>query len=105
MTPEGETLLGVTRLASVDDDRRAEYAIVVRTDMKGRGLGYLLFRRLLARAEERGIEEVWGDVLHDNEAMLRMCRELGFAVKRHPVEPELVRVTKRLSRKSQSEFR
>jgi acetyltransferase len=90
-----EELLGVARLAE-DSERRAEYAIVVRTDMKGHGLGYLMLSRLLEEGKKRGLAEVWGDVLHDNEAMVQMVREFGFTVERHPAEPDLLRVTKRL---------
>jgi acetyltransferase len=90
-----EELLGVVRLAE-DEEHRAEYAIVVRTDMKGHGLGYLMFQRLLEQARARGIVELWGDVLRDNETMLQMAHELGFSVMEHPDEPALVRVRKRL---------
>ena len=90
-----EELLGVARFAE-EADRRAEYAIVVRTDMKGHGLGYLMLGRLLEQARTRGLAEIWGDVLRDNDAMLQMVREFGFTVDQHPAEPELLRVTKRL---------
>lgn len=93
---EGEELLGVARAAAEASGRPAEFAIAVRTDMKGRGIGYLLLRRLLERTRERGITVVWGDVLRDNAAMLKMARELGFEVEQHPVAAELLRVTKRL---------
>ena len=45
--------------------------------MKGRGLGYLMLNRLFEQARKRGIVELWGDVLRDNEAMLQMAHELG----------------------------
>jgi acetyltransferase len=94
-----EELLGVVRYAE-EEDHRAEYAIVVRTDMKGHGLGYLMFQRLLEQARAHGIVELWGDVLRDNDAMLQMAHELGFSVAEHPLEPGLVRVTKRLAPQS-----
>ncbi|MBL8835366.1 MAG: bifunctional acetate--CoA ligase family protein/GNAT family N-acetyltransferase [Alphaproteobacteria bacterium] len=90
-------LLGVARIAADPDRRSAEYAILVRSDWKGRGLGYLLLSRIVALAQERGIGAVYGDVLKENDAMLRMCRELGFRVDPHPDELTLVRVTKTLS--------
>ena len=90
-----EELLGVARFAE-EEGRRAEYAIVVRTDMKGHGLGYLMFGRLIDRARERGIVELWGDVLRDNDPMLQMAHELGFAAEQHPAEPSLLRVRKQL---------
>jgi acetyltransferase len=92
----GEEILGVGRLAADSALRRAEYALAVRTDMKGHGLGFILLTRLLDYARARGIAEIWGDVLRENEAMLRMCRELGFAVSDHPDEAHLYRVTRRL---------
>ncbi len=94
----GETLLGVARIAAEDAGGCAEYAIVVRTDMKGHGLGHLLLGRLLDHAYEHGFREIWGDVMRDNDAMLQMAREHGFAVTEHPVEADLLRVTKQLAR-------
>ena len=96
-SPDGDGLLvGVARIAADPDRQTAEYAILVRTDWKGRGLGYLLLTRIVALAQERGIGAVYGDVLQENDAMLRMCRELGFKVEPHPDELSMVRVTKKL---------
>jgi acetyltransferase len=64
--------------------------------MKGHGLGYVLLTHLLDRARTRGIAEIWGDVMRENQAMLQMCRELGFAVTDHPDEADLYRVERRL---------
>ena len=85
---------GVVRIAADPDNARAEYAVSVRSELKGRGLGYLLMRRILAYAEERGIGEVWGDVLSENERMLQMNEELGFTLSRHSDDPGIVRVVK-----------
>jgi acetyltransferase len=74
------TALGVVHFFADPDKLRAEYAIAVRSDWKGRGLGYLLMNRLIEIARQRGIGELVGEVLHENEPMLRMCRELGFAI-------------------------
>ncbi len=67
-----------------------------RTDLKGRGLGYLLMSRLIEVARVGGLSEIFGNVLRENEPMLKMARELGFAVTPHPDEAEVVRVSKRL---------
>ena len=79
------------------DNRRAEYAIAVRSDWQGRGVGYLLMKRLIDIARSRGIGELVGEVLHENEAMLQMCRELGFTVAAAPGDPALLTVTKPLA--------
>jgi acetyltransferase len=89
--------LGVVRIAADPDNRRAEFAIALRSDWKGRGLGYLLMERIIAVAQSRGTGEIFGDVLHENDPMLKLARALGFALTAHPEDPELVRVVKRLS--------
>jgi acetyltransferase len=54
-------------------------------------------RRILDYAESRGVREVYGDVLRENRTMLKLCEVLGFSQSGVPEEPELVRVTSRLS--------
>ena len=87
---------GVARFIADPDNVRAEYAVAVRTDMKGRGLGYLLMTKLLEMAKARGLSEVIGEVLCENAAMLKMALELGFTVSPHPEEVDIMRVEKRL---------
>ena len=72
-------ILGIGRLAADPDNARAEFAVAVRSDLKGRGLGLLLMQRLIAYAEARGTGELFGDVLDDNARMLSLARKLGFA--------------------------
>jgi len=90
-------IYGVVRLIADPDNERAEYAIIVNHDMTGMGLGILLMRRILDYAKERGVREVYGDVLRENRTMLKLCQVLGFTPSSVPDEPELVRVTLRLS--------
>ena len=71
--------LGVAHFFADPDKLRAEYAIAVRSDWKGRGVGYLLMTRLIEIARQCGIGELVGEVLRENGPMLQMCRELGFA--------------------------
>ncbi len=47
-------IFGVVRIIADPDNQRAEYAIVVRHDMTGLGLGILLMRRIIDYASERG---------------------------------------------------
>jgi acetyltransferase len=91
--PEGGgPALGVARFSADPDNARAEYAIGVRSDWHGRGLGYLLMTRLIEVARERGIGELVGEVLRENSAMLQMARELGFRIVRDPSDTSLVEV-------------
>src|SRR5438874_5877492 len=84
--------LGVARFHADPDRRRAEYAIAVRSDWKGHGLGYLLMTRLIAVAREWRIGELAGQVLWENQRMLAMCRELGFSIHSDPSDASIARV-------------
>ena len=84
-------LLGVVRLAADPDRARAEYAVALRSDQKGHGLGIYLMRRILDYAKDVGIGVVFGEVLRENRPMLEICRALGFALHPEPDMPEIVR--------------
>jgi acetyltransferase len=71
-------ILGLVRLRDELDERTAEFAIMVRSRLKGHGLGWLLMRRAIDYAREKGLRRVYGDVLVENTAMLQMAAELGF---------------------------
>ncbi len=85
-------LLGVARFIADPDYTRGEYAILVRSDLKGRGLGWRLMQFLIEYARSEGLRELYGSVLAENTTMLQMCRELGFAVEAEPGDPSLRRV-------------
>jgi acetyltransferase len=89
--------LGVAHFFADPDRLRAEYAIAVRSDWKGRGVGFLLMTRLIHIARQRGIGELIGEVLRENQPMLQMCRELGFSIASQPVDPAIMPVRKLLT--------
>jgi acetyltransferase len=93
----GGTVLGIARYSADPDRERAEYAVAVRTDWHGRGVGFVLMKRLIEVAQQWGIGELVGDVLRDNGPMLAMCRELDFAVRPDPADASVMRVRKRLN--------
>ena len=93
---ESRTVLGIARFFADPDREKAEYAVSVRTDWHGRGVGYLLMNRLIEVARQWGIGELVGDVLSDNRPMLAMCRELGFEIHGDPNDAALMRVRKKL---------
>lgn len=94
--PGTTEIYGVAGLSADPDNERAEYAILVRREMTGLGLGILLMRRLIDYARKRGIGEIFGHVLSENRTMLRLCQALGFTQSHDPDEPGLVRVTLKL---------
>ena len=82
-------MLGVVRLHANANYDAAEYAVLVRSDFKGRGLGWLLMQTMIDYASAEGLQTVEGQVLQDNTTMIAMCRELGFAVAPDPQDPDL----------------
>ena len=70
--------LGVARAIIYDDNITAEFAIVVRSDCKGKGLGTILMRKLIDYCRGRGLQRLVGDALRENRGMLEMIKRLGF---------------------------
>ena len=71
--------LGVARAVSDPDNDAAEFAVIVRSDLKGQGLGRLLMDKIVRYCRARGLRELNGDVLARNTAMLALARSLGFS--------------------------
>lgn len=80
-------MLGEVRLMHDVDRPVGEYAVILRGDLKGQGLGWALMTFMIAHAEEIGLEEVEGQVLDENVTMLGMCANLGFHISADPDEP------------------
>ena len=96
LSEDQQELLGVARLAADPDYTRAEYAVIVRSDLKGRGLGWALMHHLIRYAESEGLRDLHGDVLAANERMLKMCRELGFDIAADPEDLSVRKVSLKL---------
>ena len=79
-------MLGVVRLHDDESGDSAEFAILVRSRLKGRGLGWLMMKHMIAYARDKGLQHVRGQVLAENSSMLTMCEELGFHSKDDPEE-------------------
>jgi acetyltransferase len=70
---------GVVRAIADPDNTQAEFAILVRSDLKGCGLGSLLMKKIIRYCAARGTGVLTGTVLPGNERMLALARELGFS--------------------------
>ncbi|MDM0044452.1 GNAT family N-acetyltransferase [Variovorax dokdonensis] len=75
--------LGVGRTVANPDLVEAEFAVLVRSDLKGMGMGRLLLSELITHARARGYERLYGIVLRENQGMLGLARSLGFVAERH----------------------
>ena len=76
-----EETLGVVRACADADGEGAEVAVLVRSDLKGQGLGRLLMQKLIGYCCTRGMRRLWMSVLSDNRPMLRLAVSLGFRSK------------------------
>lgn len=85
-------MLGGVRIHSDANYEKGEYAVLVRSDLKGRGLGWVLMLQMLEYARTEGLKMVEGQVLRDNTTMLKMCTELGFRTEHDPDDPGVCRV-------------
>jgi len=72
--------LGVARAVADPDNVSAEFAIIVRSDIKGKGLGPVLFGKLIAYCRSRGIKELVGEALMDNQRIKGLVRRFGGSV-------------------------
>jgi acetyltransferase len=77
-----EEIVAIGRLTRLPDPQEAEFAILVRDDFQGRGLGTVLLKRLLQFGRDEGIKHVNAYMLGTNKGMIAVCKRLGFRIKR-----------------------
>ena len=73
-------LLGVGRMICDAEVVDAEFAILVRSDLQGRGLGSALMSQLVSYGHATGLTQLHGSVLAENGNMLRLARKVGFEI-------------------------
>jgi acetyltransferase len=72
--------LGVGRVVADPDNVTAEFAVTVRSDLKGHGLGRMLMEKLIDYCRSRGTREIVGEALPQNARVIALVRKLGFEV-------------------------
>ena len=72
--------LGVVRAVADPDNVEAEFGIIVRSDLKGSGLGQMLMKKMIDYLARHGTQRMIGLVLRENTAMRELARSLGFVV-------------------------
>ncbi|MBO6755145.1 MAG: bifunctional acetate--CoA ligase family protein/GNAT family N-acetyltransferase [Roseibium sp.] len=92
LDPGSGNLVGVVRLHADPDHLTGEYAVMVRSDLKGQGLGWALMKLIIRYAKADGIQTIKGEVLKENTSMLGMCKALGFSVQTSPDDPGIADV-------------
>jgi len=80
-----EETLGVARACVDPDNIEAEFAVLVRSDLKGEGLGRVLLEKLIHYCRGRGTRRLIGETLSGNIRMANLASGAGFrAVLKEP---------------------
>lgn len=90
---KSQKMLGVVRLHDDAGGENAEFAILVRSRLKGHGVGWLLMKHMIEFSKHKDLKTVRGQVLAENTTMLAMCTELGFHITNDPDDPGVKTVT------------
>jgi acetyltransferase len=93
---EPETI-GVSRTITRPDNSEAEFAIVVRSDLKGMGLGSMLFEKSIDYTRERGTTRLVGQTMMENQGMQGLARKFGFTISTDPEDSQLVNMVLELN--------
>lgn len=78
----GSETLGVARVVADPDNVQAEFAIIIRSDLKTQGLGAILMEKLIDYCRSRGTNEIVGEALSQNVGVLNLVKRFDFDV--HP---------------------
>ena len=81
-----ERILGVGRLNYYPNLETSEFSVVVGDSWQRKGLGTKLLKLCIEIAKERGVSQLWGEIMAENEGMIRLCKRLGFKVDWHHEE-------------------
>lgn len=85
-------LYAVVRLIREPSLNSAEFSLIVNHVVAGQGLGTLLMRRIISYAKTQGLNEIYGEVLKENKAMISICRKVGFSIHNNPKDFGIVDV-------------
>jgi len=85
----GEETIGAVRGVIDPDNDEAEFGVLIRSDMKGKRLGWILMDKLIRFLRAHGTQRIVGTILRENKGMLTLSERLGFRIERHPEDADL----------------
>jgi GNAT superfamily N-acetyltransferase len=88
----GEAVYAIDRAAGT-----AEFALSVRDEWQGRGVGTALLGAIAVRAARTGAALLHGETLRGNDAMLALAARVGAVEVRHRGDPRLIRIERMLT--------
>ena len=96
LPPETARIGAVARAVIDKRGRDAEFAIIVGREIGGFGLGAYLLKRIAEWSRKKGMDTLYGDVMVENQRMLRLARRSDFRFRMHPDDPQIVRIWRAL---------
>jgi len=98
VTERGQDIqIGVARYVMGIDGESCEFAIAIADQWQGKGLAQHFMNELMSYARYQGLRVMEGEVLSDNQKMLKLAKNLGFSIKRYPDDTTLVKITRSLA--------
>ncbi|MCI5191012.1 MAG: GNAT family N-acetyltransferase, partial [Candidatus Electrothrix sp. AS4_5] len=91
-----ETQIGVARYIINPDGRSCEFAIVISDQWQRQGLAHLLMRHLIDTARSHGLQTMEGDILRNNNDMIRLATKLGFSISSNRADADMEHVVLRM---------
>ncbi|MDE1253630.1 bifunctional acetate--CoA ligase family protein/GNAT family N-acetyltransferase [Vibrio aestuarianus] len=76
-------IIGVSRALINPENTDAEFAILIRSDLKGNGLGKILLQKVIDYCRLKGTVQISGMTMPTNRGMLTLAQKLGFEVDIH----------------------
>ena len=89
-----DAIVGVARYASNPDRDSCEFALTIRDDFQGKGLGRILMEQLFDAARQNGLTTMEGEIFANNTNMLKLMTKLGFELGPHAEDPGLRQAVK-----------
>jgi len=83
--------LGVCRYASNPDGESCEFALVIADAWQRRGIARRLMNALIENARTKGLKYMVGQILHNNDRMLKFVDSLGFVVSTSLDDPNILK--------------
>ncbi|MCK6263585.1 bifunctional acetate--CoA ligase family protein/GNAT family N-acetyltransferase [Vibrio sp. ZSDE26] len=74
------SIIGVSRALINHQNSDAEFAILIRSDLKGNGLGKVLLAKIIEYCRDKGTTQISGMTMPTNRGMLTLAQKLGFEV-------------------------
>lgn len=85
---EVERIVGVSRYVTNPDLKSCEFSLLVADDFAGHGMGSRLMLSIIDFARSKGLSQIEGLILANNDNMLKLMRNLGFQIQRFEEDPD-----------------